>query len=89
MGLPPSSSSACGRRRTRPFDAIRHQIRDRPSRRSEAGSRRRARRPSSRGNCPALIDITVPILTEKSEHQLQLQELLEMAANAILYQRDT
>ncbi len=39
---------------------------------------------------PAVTDITVPILTEKSEHQLQLQELLlEMAANAILYQRDT
>jgi hypothetical protein len=37
-----------------------------------------------------VTDITVPILTEKSEHQLQLQEmLLEMAANAILYQRDT
>jgi hypothetical protein len=39
---------------------------------------------------PAVTDITVPIVTEKSEHQLQLQEmLLEMAANAILYQRDT
>jgi hypothetical protein len=39
---------------------------------------------------PAVTGITVPILTEKSEHQLQLQELLlEMAANAILYQRDT
>jgi len=33
--------------------------------------------------------ITVPILTEKSGHQLQLQELLlELAANAILCQRD-
>jgi hypothetical protein len=39
---------------------------------------------------PAVTDITVPILTEKSEHQLQLQELLlELAANAILYHRDT
>jgi hypothetical protein len=34
--------------------------------------------------------IIIPILTEKSGHQLQLQELLlELAANAILYQRDT
>jgi hypothetical protein len=33
--------------------------------------------------------VTVPILTAKGEHQLQLQEmLLEMAANAILHQRD-
>jgi len=39
---------------------------------------------------PVVTGITVPILTEKSEHQLQLQELLlELAANAILYQRDT
>jgi hypothetical protein len=39
---------------------------------------------------PGVTDITVPILTEKSEHQLQLQELLlELAANAILYARDT
>jgi len=43
---------------------------------------------------PAVTQITVPVLTEKSEHQLQLQlqlqeMLLEMAANAILYQRDT
>lgn len=39
---------------------------------------------------PTVTDITVPILTEKSDHHLQLQELLlEMAAKAILYHRDT
>jgi len=38
---------------------------------------------------PVVTGITVPILTEKSGHQLQLQELLlELAANAILCQRD-
>lgn len=39
---------------------------------------------------PTVTDIIVPILTEKSDHHLQLQELLlEMAAKAILYHRDT
>jgi len=38
---------------------------------------------------PAVTDITVPILTAKGEHQLQLQEcFLEMAPNAILYHKD-
>jgi hypothetical protein len=38
---------------------------------------------------PAVTNITVPILTAKGEHQLQLQEcFLEMAANAILYRKD-
>jgi hypothetical protein len=38
---------------------------------------------------PAVTNLTVPILTAKGEHQLQLQEcFLEFAANAILYDKD-
>lgn len=38
---------------------------------------------------PAVTELTVPILTAKGEHQLQLQEcFLEFAANAILYDKD-
>jgi hypothetical protein len=38
---------------------------------------------------PAVTDLTVPILTAKGEHQLQLQEcFLEFASNAILLDKD-
>ncbi|MEH0821453.1 MULTISPECIES: hypothetical protein [unclassified Micromonospora] len=38
---------------------------------------------------PAVVDITFPIVAEKSRHQLLIREcFLEMAANAILYRRD-
>ncbi|MGK5741262.1 hypothetical protein [Micromonospora sp. URMC 103] len=39
--------------------------------------------------CPAVVDVTFPIVAEKSRHQLLIRECyLEMASNAILYRRD-
>ncbi|MCM0674556.1 hypothetical protein NCC78_07635 [Micromonospora phytophila] len=38
---------------------------------------------------PAVVDITVPIVADKTRHQLLIREcFLEMASNAILYRRD-
>ena len=38
---------------------------------------------------PRVVDLVFPVLKEKKEHQLLIQEyLLEMASNAVLYQRD-
>ncbi|MGC9665316.1 hypothetical protein ACNTMW_02035 [Planosporangium sp. 12N6] len=38
---------------------------------------------------PAVVDIAFPIVADKTRHQLLIREcFLEMAANAILYQRD-